>query len=256
MPNTSDALARRPLRSVDLEPGPVALRRTVAFLGWVVSRGTHLEWRNQDRIPRTGGVLVAPNHIGNFDPVVIAHFIGWAGRMPYALAKRDIFRTPLLGSLARASGQIPVDRGTADAINSVRDAVAAVNDGKCVVVYTEGTITSDPEGWPMSGRTGAARIALESGCPVIPVGQWGAQHVLGGKKLALPKWGKPTITVSAGEPVDLSDLRGPDPSRETLQAATDRILDAITDQVADIRGEQPPPGRWNHKLQRRVLPGE
>ncbi len=51
VPNTSDALARRPLRSVDLEPGPVALRRTVAFLGWVVSRGTHLEWRNQDRIP-------------------------------------------------------------------------------------------------------------------------------------------------------------------------------------------------------------
>ncbi len=108
----------------------------------------------------------------------------------------------------------------------------------------------------MSGRTGAARIALESGVSGDSGRPMGGQHVLGGKKLALPKWGKPTITVSAGGTGRSVRSARPGPSRETLQAATDRILDAITDQVADIRGEQPPPGRWNHKLQRRVLPGE
>ena len=50
--------------------------------------------------------------------------------------------------------------------------------GECVVVYPEGTITRDPDLWPMVGKSGAARIALATGCPVIPIGQWGAQEVL------------------------------------------------------------------------------
>ena len=57
-------------------------------------------------------------------------------------------------------------------------AVEAVEDGECVGVYPEGTITRDPDGWPMRGKTGAARIALATGCPVIPIGQWGAQELL------------------------------------------------------------------------------
>ena len=56
--------------------------------------------------------------------------------------------------------------------------VAAVRDGECVVVYPEGTLTRDPDLWPMTGKSGAARIALETGCPVIPVGQWGAHELL------------------------------------------------------------------------------
>ena len=55
-------------------------------------------------------------------------------------------------------------------------AVAAVRKGECVVVYPEGTLTRDPAQWPMTGKSGAARIALETGCPVIPVGQWGPQR--------------------------------------------------------------------------------
>ena len=53
-----------------------------------------------------------------------------------------------------------------------------MRDGECVVVYPEGTLTRDPDLWPMTGKSGAARIALETGCPVIPVGQWGAQELL------------------------------------------------------------------------------
>ena len=60
----------------------------------------------------------------------------------------------------------------------MRDAIAAIESGEAVVVYPEGTLTRDPALWPMTGKTGAARIALATGCPVIPMAQWGAQRVL------------------------------------------------------------------------------
>lgn len=78
-----------------------------------------------------------------------------------------------------------------------------------VVMYPEGTITADPLHWPMTGRTGAARLALETGVPVIPVGQWGPQEVMGYKEMTFPKlWPRKTMKLYCGTDVELSDLRG------------------------------------------------
>jgi len=74
----------------------------------------------------------------------------------------------------RAAGQIPVERLSKNAIGAFDAAVQAVRAGECVVVYPEGTLTRDPDLWPMVGKSGAARIALETGAPVIPIGQWAA----------------------------------------------------------------------------------
>jgi 1-acyl-sn-glycerol-3-phosphate acyltransferase len=123
--------------------------------------------------------------------------------------------------------------------------VDAVNKGEVVVVYPEGTITRDPGLWPMAGRTGAARIALSTGAPVIPVAQWGANHILA----PYARWPhllpRKTITMKAGDPVDLDDLRARPLTAETLREATDRIMDVVTALLADIREEKPPAVRFD-----------
>ena len=74
------------------------------------------------------------------------------------------------------------------------------------MVYPEGTITRDPDLWPMTGKSGAARIALATGCPVIPVGQWGAHQLLAPYSKKPDLFPRKKIIVLAGDPVDLSDL--------------------------------------------------
>ncbi len=145
----------------------------------------------------------------------------------------------------RSAGQIPVERLSQNAVGAFDAAVAAVRAGECVVVYPEGTLTRDPGLWPMTGKSGAARIALETGCPVIPVGQWGAQALLppySSRPRLLPR---KTIHMKAGDPVDLSDLLTEPRNATTISAATDRIMAAIVDLVADLRGEAPPPERYD-----------
>ncbi|GAA4952343.1 hypothetical protein GCM10023238_18410 [Streptomyces heliomycini] len=78
----------------------------------------------------------------------------------------------------RGTGQIPVYRESTDALSAFRPAIDAVERGECVAFYPEGTLTRDPDGWPMTGKTGAARVALQTKCPVIPVAQWGANELL------------------------------------------------------------------------------
>lgn len=253
----SREIARLPLRQVITEPAEPVLRRTVATLAAILRVLTHQDWRHREKIPATGGVVFVVNHISNFDPLAFGHYLTWAGRWPRFLAKDEIFRVPLLGWVASRSGQIEVRRSSPDAGDAVDAAVEAVRAGKSVSIYPEGTITADPLTWPMTGRTGAARIALLAGCPVIPVGQWGAHEVLPGKKLTWPRlWPRKTMRVLAGDPVPLDDLRTRPLTDEVLDEATDRIIGAITALVADLRQETPPPGRWDLRLGRRVLPQE
>jgi 1-acyl-sn-glycerol-3-phosphate acyltransferase len=97
----------------------------------------------------------------------------------------------------------------------------------------------------MTGKSGAARIALETGCPVIPVGQWGAQELLPPYSHRPHLFPRKQITMHVGEPVDLSDLTPLPRSPEVVQQATDRILDALTALVAEIRQETPPTERFD-----------
>ncbi len=249
----SRAIARLRMRDVISEPAEPMLRRTVGALAAILRLLTHQDWRGRDRIPATGGVVFVVNHISNFDPLAYGHYLTWAGRWPRFLAKEAIFQVPLLGFVASRSGQIKVRRGGPEAGAAVDAAVQAIREGKSVSVYPEGTITADPLTWPMTGRTGAARIALAANCPVIPVGQWGANEVLPGKKLTWPRlFPRKTMRLLAGHPVPLDDLRARPLDEQVLDEATDRILDAITALVAELRQETPPPGRWDMAAGRRL----
>ena len=136
------------------------------------------EWLQQE-YPPTDGIVVVSNHLSWFDPIALSHILWNNGRPPRFLAKEKLFHIPGVGQIVGGAGQIPVFRETENAADSVRAAVDAVHDGEAVVVYPEGTITRDPDLWPMTGKTGAARIALLADVPVIPIAQWGAQDVMG-----------------------------------------------------------------------------
>ncbi|ROR92187.1 lysophospholipid acyltransferase family protein [Nocardioides aurantiacus] len=206
---------------------------------------TKRDWIDGEKVPATGGCIVVVNHVSHLDPMTLGHFLYEHGRLVRYLAKDALFRTPVLKHIVRDAGQIPVARQTDRAVSAYDAAVEAVRRGECVGVYPEGTITRDPDGWPMRGKTGAARIALATGAPVVPIGQWGAQEVLPAYTARPHVLPRRTTHYKVGDPVDLQDLAGRELTPEVLAEATDRIMAAITVLVADLRGEPAPAVRFD-----------
>jgi 1-acyl-sn-glycerol-3-phosphate acyltransferase len=99
--------------------------------------------------------------------------------------------------------------------------------------------------WPMRGKTGAVRLALEHGVPLIPAAHWGSQAVLPRYSKKLSLFPQKTILVTFGEPLDLDDLRGQPLSQKVLTEATGRLMTAITSLLEELRGETAPAERWN-----------
>ncbi|MDT0378712.1 lysophospholipid acyltransferase family protein [Streptomyces sp. DSM 42041] len=207
------------------------------------------DWRGMEHIPADGGFIAVVNHNSYLDPLSYAHYQYNTGRVPRFLAKNSLFKGGFVGGFMRRLGQIPVYRETADAVGAFKAAVEAIDEGECVAFYPEGTLTRDPDLWPMTGKTGAARVALLTRAPVIPVAQWGANHVMPpyARKKRLRLFPRKTLTVQAGPPVDLSAFHGREPTAEILRAVTDTLMDAVAAELADIRGEKPPAERYDHR---------
>lgn len=202
-------------------------------------------WIDGDKIPATGGCIVVPNHVSHLDPLLTAYFVHDHGRIPRYLAKSGLFRTKGVGAILKSAEQIPVERLSKDAVGAYDAAVQAVNDGECIVVYPEGTLTRDPDLWPMKGKSGAARIALATGAPVIPVGHWGVQDVLYPYASRPHLFPRKRVRMKAGDPVVIDDLRAQPQTPQIVNETTDRIMSAITDIVAELRGEQAPAERFD-----------
>ena len=202
-------------------------------------------WSGAENLPSSGGFLVCPNHISYADPMTLGHLLLESGHPPYFLAKESLFRLPVVGRVIRGAGQIPVRRDGPDASAALEGAVDALGQGRCIVIYPEGTLTRNPHGWPMVGRSGAARLALQTGCPVVPVAQWGPQRMWRPYTKRVRIFGRTTIQVSVGAPVDLDDLRGRPLDTEVLAEATERIMAAITELLRPLRPGEPPAQRFD-----------
>lgn len=220
---------------------------------------THYSVTGLHNVPTSGGFIVTPNHISHFDPFPWAHVLYDEGIAPVFLAKSELFESAWLRFVLRHAGQVPVHRESSEAAVALRDAVAALDRGQCVAIYPEGTLTRDPDLWPMRGKTGAARLALEARCPVIPIAQWGPQEVL-------PPYGKvpkvfprKTIHVRYGPPVQLDDLydaHARRPSIEVCMEATSRIMRAITQELEELRGERAPAVRFDPRAHGMAITGD
>jgi 1-acyl-sn-glycerol-3-phosphate acyltransferase len=202
------------------------------------------KWDGLEKLP-AGGFIAAPNHCTEIDPLVVGHMLYNQKRMPHFLAKGGLFKAPVLGAVLHATKQIPVERSTAGANRSLQIAKEVVDEGGAIVIYPEGTLTRDPDLWPMKGHTGAARMALESGIPVVPIAHWGAHQVFPRYAKRFHLFPRKTSRLLVGDPVDLSAFQGRPLDKATLTAATAVIMDAITALLATLRGEQPPAERWD-----------
>jgi 1-acyl-sn-glycerol-3-phosphate acyltransferase len=219
------------------------IRAWVIILFPITSAFFRLRWRNLDRVPAPdqGGVIIAINHLSHADTILMARLVWSSGRIPRFLIKAGVFDWPVIGRMMHGAGQIPVYRGTADAAQSLHDAVDALARGEAIVIYPEGTTTKDPDNWPMVAKTGIARLVLLSpDTPVVPIGQWGP-HKAGG--LRIRRLGRRrTSFASVGEPLNMSRFRGKEPSTALLREITDEVMTAVREEVAALRGEPAPAG--------------
>lgn len=206
-----------------------------------------IEISGMEHVPLTGPYVLAPNHYSEFDPVIIAVATWRMGRAPRFMAKESLFRVPVLGWLLRATGMVPVARASSAsaAKQSISQAEDLVARGRGVIVYPEGSLTRDPDLWPMRGKTGAVRLALDGDIPVIPMATWGVQHIL-------PRYGKLSlwpmrkhVRIRVGAPVDLSAFRAKGSGAANLAAATDVVMADIAALLGELRDEPAPAERWN-----------
>lgn len=236
--------ARRPMKWRTRRPFPPGMLVAIPTVYPVASLLFRLRYRHGDRIPPTGPVLVVANHISVLDPIACARLVFDNGRFPAFLAKESLFKGAL-GPLMRAAGQIPVARYTSHAKGSVSAAQQALAENRVIVIYPEGSVTRDPDWWPMEARTGVARLALTTDAVVVPVAQWGPQklHDYHTKKWHLRFRGQADYLV--GEPIDLSELRaevraGRALTPDVLRSTTELIMSRVRDQLGELRGETPP----------------
>ncbi|MDY0909460.1 lysophospholipid acyltransferase family protein [Microbacterium sp. CFBP9034] len=205
-----------------------------------------LEIEGAEKLPREGAYVIAPNHYSEADPLAVALAVWKAGRAPRFMAKESLFRVPVLGWILRVTGMVPVARSSsaASARQTLETSEMLVRDGRGVIVYPEGTLTRDPDLWPMRGKTGAVRLALADGIPVIPMAHWGCQQVM-------PRYGKlrlwplrRRVRVLFGDPVDLSSVQS-DAQTPNLTVATDLVMADIAALLSQLRDEPAPATRWN-----------
>lgn len=196
--------------------------------------------------------LLAANHIGNFDPLVLMAASHKAGMAPRFMATGGLFETPGLGWVLRKSKHVRIDRGKGNVADALGIAVDALRSGGPIILYPEGRISLEPGLWPERGKSGVARIGLASGVPVIPVSQWGAHEAVIWGCLTVESWQdlkpmlisylravrrRPAFRVHFGAPVDLGDLAASRPGDAVR--ARDRIMRAITAGLVPLRPNEP-----------------
>lgn len=201
---------------------------------------TKRDYRGVENLGIDSGIVVCPNHISWFDPLVIAQFLWDNDRPPRFLGKASIFRIPILGKVIKNAGQIPVYRNSHAAALSVNYSIASVKRGEAVVIYPEGTLTRDPNLWPMSGKSGSVNVALSANAPLIPIAHWGAQEIMPPYQKKLNLFPIKMVKVIAGPPLDLDDLRGRPIDSEILKIGTTRLMNDIARLLGQLRNEEPP----------------
>lgn len=198
------------------------------------------DWRGAENLPKSGAAIAVCNHISYIDPLIFTHFLYDNGRAPRYLGKASLFKLPIIGRVLLGAGQIPVERETSNASNSLQHAIAFLKAGHLLGVYPEGTLTRDQNYWPMKAKTGIARLAILTQVPVIPCAQWGAQKILPAYSKKPKFFPRTKVQVIAGKPLDFSKWQGRAEDPIALEEATAYVMQAVTNLLEGLRGESAP----------------
>ena len=215
----------------DLTYPPIILTAKASFR----ALGQHFQLTGTEHVPRSGGVLLACNHIGYVDFIYGGLAANPSGRLVRFMAKHELFAHKLVGPLMRSLHHIEVDRGAGEA--SFRTAVDYLRAGEAVGIFPEATISRAME--LKEFKTGAVRIAAEAGVPLVPVILWGTQRMMTKDHPRDFSRGK-TIAIRVGEPLHPT---GADPVAETaqLRAVMSELLDTT---IREYPADEQPPGSW------------
>lgn len=207
----------------------------MAARGALAALGLRVRVHGAEHVPRTGGVVLASNHVSYLDFIFVGYAADPAGRLVRFMAKEAVFRHRVAGPLMRGMKHIPVDRQAGAA--GYRHAVDALRSGEAVGVFPEATMSRSFE--PKAFKSGAVRMAVESGAPVVPVGLWGTQRLWSyDRRSSMKQRGLP-IEIHVGPPVDASGEQAD---------ATARLRAAVIDLVGRAQGTYPidGAGKWWH----------
>jgi 1-acyl-sn-glycerol-3-phosphate acyltransferase len=204
-------------------PRPTLLYAVIAALSWPLLRLVYrLQVRGREHLPGGGGFVLAANHSSNFDPWPLGVSL-FPRRFLRFMAKSELFWPPL-GWIVAGAGAFRVRRGERDT-EAIATAVRLCREGHLVVMFPEGTRRAKGlrKRHEARAHTGAARIALEAGVPLVPAGIAGTDRI---SRLA-------QVRVAYGRPVDLDDLRAAEP-RDVADEATARLMNAIHELEASV----------------------
>ncbi|MEY3406607.1 MAG: hypothetical protein RLZZ556_679 [Actinomycetota bacterium] len=236
------------IKMPELKPGreiTLQMRILAFFLRPLVRLLYKVNVTGMENLPKSGGYVLAANHVTTVDALAVAYMMYFRlHRAPHFLAKEGLFKTPIVGPVLLAVGQIPVFRGQRNNTDPMEAAYKVLRAGHVIGIFPEGTLTRDPDLWPMRGRTGAIRLAIETGVPIVPVGQWGTEQVMEtySSKLKPKPWHKVNIVI--GKPIDLSKYFDKKNSTEDLVLITEQVMNEITKLVEQLRGEKAPEKRF------------
>jgi 1-acyl-sn-glycerol-3-phosphate acyltransferase len=200
------------------------LVRMVALISRICARiVANVEVQGLEKIPRTGAVILAANHISNVDPFVVGAWAtpGLRNRRIHWLGKRELFDWPVFGWVCAHGGVHPVDRGTAD-VEAYRLATRILEAGYVLMIFPEGT--RSPTGTLQEAKDGLAALAMRTGAAIVPIGVNDSDRVWPkGRKLpaALPRR---TITVRIGDPFYTADVIPPGLDRRAAKSAATAVI--------------------------------
>ena len=197
--------------------------------------GLKFQLTGTEHIPRTGGALLAVNHVGYVDFVLGGFAAQPSKRLVRFMAKREIFDHKLAGPLMRSLHHINVDRD--EGLASYQEGLRYLGMGEIVGIFPEATISRSMEIKEL--KTGAARMAAEAGVPLIPVVLWGTQRLMTKDHPRDFSRGK-TIAISVGEPLHPT---GENPAAETAELRA-RMTSLLDQTIKAYPAEEQPPGSW------------